>query len=369
MTSTSRSQTPTLLGKFSYLFALLAVSTVDDVSGFSLGSVGRPWSPTSSSRSSCLRLGLDASPEVAVQTFLDVLSEAKSPTDVLTRLPTAAVGVAAAPLAIPAFQTATTVVKSFVQLAKDKTKKSVQEERRGYRTYPEGQPATYELNTDVVPFEFGDAALVRPLLKQTQLETRKLQVVYDANRHGYNPQSFHSKVDGKGAAVVLAKVNGQWCGGYNPRGWASLGSPRSSVAAFLFRQTLFGGWEKVRVSRTGSMACGNDLYDAGIYFGADSLVIPLRKPNEHLIKSRLGQYFETRSDGKTSILPARAGEDLQVQELKILTGVYAPGEGTWHDHFDPWRGSTSKLTSLFADETSLIADIPNSGGVLELGQF
>ena len=86
------------------------------------------------------------------------------------------------------------------------------------------------------------------------------------------------------------------------------------------------GWEKVRASRTGSMACGNDLYDAGIYFGPDSLVIPLLEPDRRLVKSRLGQYFEARKDGVYTILP-RVAQDLRVQELKVLTGVYEPGEG------------------------------------------
>ena len=121
------------------------------------------------------------------------------------------------------------------------------------------------------------------------------------------------------------------------------------VAAFLFHEK--GGlpipgwpssWQKVRVSRTGSMACGNDLYDAGIYFGADGLVIPLRDPQRRRITSRLGQFFEGRPDGKYTILP-RAGEDLIVQELKILTGVYAPGEGTFHSEFVVGSGYSARI--------------------------
>ena len=76
-------------------------------------------------------------------------------------------------------------------------------------TYPEAQAATYQLSDVSLPLEFGDAARVRPLLKQTQLEYRRLRTVYDANRHGYNAQIFHQKVDGQGAAVVLAKA-GWW---------------------------------------------------------------------------------------------------------------------------------------------------------------
>lgn len=261
--------------------------------------------------------------------LVNILSEAESPMDVWTQLPVAAQGAAVAALGLPVAPTILTVVKSLAQMVQ--ADKKQQQEEYGYRTYPEGKPATYELLTDVVPFEFGDAAFVRPLLKQTQLETRKLQVVYDANKDGYDALTFHSKVDGKGAAVVLAKVGGQWCGGYNPRGWASLGQARSSVAAFLFYQSnpiIPGSWQKVRVSRTGSMACGNDLYNDGIYFGADSLIIPLRKPNERKVTSRLGQYFEARKDGKYTLMP-QAGQDYNLQELKVLTGVYAPGEGTF----------------------------------------
>lgn len=252
----------------------------------------------------------------------------------LEQLPVAAKGAAAAALLLPVAPTVVQFAKSIVKSVIPSLSASNNQDGNavGSVSYPEGQPATYEMLSDVVPFEFGEAAFVRPLLKQTQLETRKLQVVYDANRDGYDARVFHSKVDGKGASVVLAKVGGKWCGGYNPRGWASLGQARSSVAAFLFYQKGFGGgWQKVRASRTGSMACGNDLFDGGIYFGADSLVIPLTKPNVRSISSRLGQYFEARPEGgraQYTILP-RPSIELNCQELKVLSGVYAPGEGMY----------------------------------------
>jgi hypothetical protein len=205
------------------------------------------------------------------------------------------------------------------------------------RTYPESKPATY----DLLPgqFGFGPENIVRPLLKQTQLENRKLKTVYNAARDGWSGQAFHKAVDGKGASVVLAKVRGQWIGGYNPRGWASLGGVRSSVASFLFYGKMFGGWQKLRVSRTGSMACGNDEYDKGIYFGADGLVIPLNAGRPKVVTSRLGYFFECGPENKTTLLPT-AGADAQVDELYVVSGVYADGE-----------------------------DIPNSGGVSELGYY
>ena len=211
-------------------------------------------------------------------------------------------------------------------------------------TYPESKPATYELLNQGLSFDFGPTGLVRPLLKQTQLETRKLQVAYDANKHGWDAQSFHRKVDGKGAAVVLAKVGGiggvggAWIGGYNPRGWASLGGSRPSIASFLFYKTTLA-WQKIRVKGGGGMACGKDEYNTGIYFGADALTIPLAKPDVRQVNSRLGMFFDYGPNDKTTVLP-RPGGNPKLSELYILTGVYAKGEG-----------------------------IPNSGGVTDLGLY
>jgi len=44
------------------------------------------------------------------------------------------------------------------------------------RSYPESKPATYALKSG--SFGFGPETIVAPLLKQTQLENRKLKVVY-----------------------------------------------------------------------------------------------------------------------------------------------------------------------------------------------
>ncbi|KAG7371396.1 TLD domain containing protein [Nitzschia inconspicua] len=176
----------------------------------------------------------------------------------------------------------------------------------GERTYPESNAATYELLDVGLPFEFGDAALVRPLLKQTQLEGRPLLVVYDANKHGYNAQIFHQKVDGKGACVVLCKAQGQWIGAYNPRGWASLGGSRPSRAAFVFYEKNGflpgGGWQKLRVMGGGGNACANDLFDRGIYMGAEALVIPLDGPNPKGVASCLGTYYESGPQRKSTLL-------------------------------------------------------------------
>lgn len=205
------------------------------------------------------------------------------------------------------------------------------------RTYPESKPATYDLLPST-PFEFGPTGIVRPLLLQTQLQNRPLQVVYNAQKDGWDARAFHKKVDGKGASVVLAKVRGQWIGGYNPRGWASLGGSRPSIASFLFYQKFFS-WQKLRVSRTGGMACGRDEFDQGIYFGSDALVIPLNRQSPRNVASRLGYFFECGPEGRSTLLPVK-GQDSKLDELYVISGVYEKDE-----------------------------DIPNSGGVTDLGLY
>jgi len=103
--------------------------------------------------------------------------------------------------------------------------------------YPEQYPAAYELSDVTVPQDtrVPGAAAVRPLLKETQLESRPLRLAYDASRHGFAAAPFHRAVDGAGAAVVLCVTeSGVTCGGYNPKGWAGLGGARPSVVSFLF---------------------------------------------------------------------------------------------------------------------------------------
>lgn len=87
------------------------------------------------------------------------------------------------------------------------------------------------------------------------------------------------------------------------------------------------------------MACGRDEFDAGIYFGADGLVIPLNGDRPRLVTSRLGFFFECGPENRSTLLPTK-GADAQADELYVVSGVYAKGE-----------------------------IIPNSGGVSELGFY
>ena len=230
--------------------------------------------------------------------------------------------------------------------------------------YPEQYPATYELNTDVVDDDNNNndpsILLVRPLLKNTQLQSRPLQVVYDANKDGWNPTAFHAKVDGKGAAIVVARTTtartkrGTICGGYNPKGWSSLGGARPSVAAFLFYEKTNKNdsstsgrkddnipnieFQKLRKVGGGGLACARDDPDFGISFGPDGLVISLLQGREKLAQSKLGPYFERGPEDLSSIFFDDGGAT-ELSDLKVLVGKYDVGEEI------PYSGGVLDMTS------------------------
>jgi hypothetical protein len=224
--------------------------------------------------------------------------------------------------------------------------------------YPEQYPATYDLSDIQVSSDNADAKLVRPLLKQTQLESRRLRVAYNAGSQGWNPQAFHRAVDGQGAAIVLAKAarsssnnnSKERFGGYNPKGWSSLGGARPSVAAFLWYTTTATTdtnnksgaaatkLQKLRKVGGGGLACAKDDDNTGIWLGADGLVIPLEDGHEpRRAQSKLGPYFERGPDNLSSIFGA--GGAVELSELKVLVGVYERGEEI------PYSGGVLDMTS------------------------
>jgi hypothetical protein len=225
------------------------------------------------------------------------------------------------------------------------------------RDYPEQYPATYELLPSLLPSDDGSAAVVRPLLRSTQLERRPLRVAYDAAADGWDARSFHAKVDGLGAAVVLAtteEAGGTMVGGYNPKGWAGLGGARPSVAAFLFYQRRPPSsdgdaddyeWQKLVKVGGGGLACATDNPNEGIYFGPDGLVIPLRSSSgsdadggaaARRAQSKLGPYFERGPEDRPSLF---AGGAAALRNVQVLVGVYGDGEEI------PYSGGVMDMTS------------------------
>ena len=59
-----------------------------------------------------------------------------------------------------------------------------------------------------------EVAALRGLLKNTNLEFRKLKLTYSASRDGWNPTTFHKKVDKLGGGLVVCTTqDGLVCGG------------------------------------------------------------------------------------------------------------------------------------------------------------
>ncbi len=208
--------------------------------------------------------------------------------------------------------------------------------------YPEQYPATYNLNEQSFNSDTSkEMKLARTLLKQTMLEERSLQLVYDAAVHGWDPASFHKRVDGKGAAVIVATIKNevtgktQHVGGYNPKGWSSTGGARPSVAAFLFYE-IEGGYQKLQKVGGGGLACARDDPDYGISFGPDGLVISMQEGRERLASSKLGPYFEKGPENLPSLFQRGVAS---LESLKVLTGVYEPNEEI------PYSGAVLDMTS------------------------
>lgn len=205
--------------------------------------------------------------------------------------------------------------------------------------YPEQYPATYELMEENIPgddIENG-STIVRPLLKQTQLEQRCIRLAYDASIDGWDAESFHKAIDGKGATIVLAITReGKMVGGYNPKGWASMGGARPSVASFLYySKSDNSGFQKIRKVGGGGLACTNDNPSFGISFGPDGLVIGLQPGRERWAQSKLGTYYERGPMEMRSLFDGAC----ELKELKAFVGVYESGEDI------PYSGAVLDMTS------------------------
>lgn len=209
--------------------------------------------------------------------------------------------------------------------------------RFGQERFPEQYPAAVNEWADPVSSDDKDMATVRPLLKNTNLETRGLKLSFSAARNGWNAAAFHNAVDKKGGALVVCTTKGGLvCGGYNPKGWVSYGEARGSIAAFLFcrNKDTEAGWTKLRKVGGAGLA-QMDYPETGPSFGADSLVIPLGSDNSRVARSKLGSYYERFPDG-TNTLFGKEGSSVQLRDLKVYQGVYAPDEFIPHTDAEPF---------------------------------
>lgn len=209
-----------------------------------------------------------------------------------------------------------------------------------------GAPDTYPATTTEFAEPLADdgpgVRELRPLLKNSLLEFRRLQCVYDAERDGWSATAFHQRVDGKGPCIVSAKTSsGCVCGGYAARGFAGIGEYRGSIAAFLYT------WPEgepltpervIKLPKVGGAGLATiDVPESGPIFGADGLRIGLEPGNEKLVRSKLGPYYARRADGWPSVFGPRDNpQQASLVELKVYAGIYAEGERIPYDGAIPF---------------------------------
>jgi len=127
------------------------------------------------------------------------------------------------------------------------------------------------------------------------------------------------------------------------------------VAAFLFYQRRLPSsdgdadyeWQKLVKVGGGGLACATDDPNAGISFGPDGLVIPLRSSSgsddadgggaaARRAQSKLGPYFERGPEDRPSLF---AGGAAALRNVQVLVGVYGDGEEI------PYSGGVMDMTS------------------------
>ena len=134
------------------------------------------------------------------------------------------------------------------------------------------------LPTDDTP----ELKMARAVCKQTQLEFQPLGLAYDANVHGWRASSFHTQLDGQGAAILVATAaDGTVFGGYNPKGWLGYGEWLDAISAFLFVYPrgplgVGGGGKAVKLAKCGGSGMAIiDEDNKGPKWGPDGLQIDL----------------------------------------------------------------------------------------------
>ena len=200
---------------------------------------------------------------------------------------------------------------------------------------PDTYPATKTEFAAPVAGDSDEVQLLRPMLKNTNLEFLNLRLAYDSGRHGWGASKWHAKVDKTGPCLVVAKtVEGAYCGGYAPKGFAGYGENRGSIAAFLF--TWADGDTSKPVTKLqkigGAGLATIDMPETGPRFGSDGFVVRMDPGSERQATAKLGPYYEAMPGGGRSIFAADEGEKMQgsrttkLTMLRTYVGVWPEGE-------------------------------------------
>jgi len=203
-------------------------------------------------------------------------------------------------------------------------------------TLPEKFPATLTEVAEILPSDNDETKkLIRPLLKQTNLECRPLILAYDAQRDGWSANSFHSKVDKKGPSLVLCQTSDGVFGGYNPCGWVNLGESRGGIAAFLFYFPNGDTKQRpVKLQKIGGASMAQVDDGGGPRFGMEGLYIPLgalgRMTSSKAVLSKLGLYYQNCPNGQRSLLP-RGAPTAELSDLRVFCGDFGSDPVPYRD--------------------------------------
>jgi TLD len=181
---------------------------------------------------------------------------------------------------------------------------------------------------DPVDSDTSEMAIIRPLLKNTALETQALRITYDANKQGWSASAFHHAVDNQGEGLVVCKTtSGLVVGGYNPKGWSGSDKYFRSTDAFVFvkqQEDTNHDQPFIKLRKVGGDGMHQrDIPERGPAFG-DALIIQLRDDFNHdpkFVISELGKSCERFPDGTNSLFGNNVGS-ADLFDLKVYSGVY-----------------------------------------------
>ena len=175
------------------------------------------------------------------------------------------------------------------------------------------------LPTDDTP----ELKMARAVCKQTQLEFQPLGLAYDANVHGWRASSFHTQLDGQGAAILVATAaDGTVFGGYNPKGWLGYGEWLDAISAFLWVYPPKGFLSSssaaapVKLGKVGGSGMAIiDEDGKGPKWGPDGLQVDLER---RAARCRLGSYYDAMPNGDKSMF---RGGAVKLRELRVYVAL------------------------------------------------
>lgn len=191
--------------------------------------------------------------------------------------------------------------------------------RMSKEEWPDQWPAELDADAETLESDVGELRTIRRVLKQTQLERLRLGLAYDAEEHGWSATSFHSRVDGYGAGILVAETKGgEVFGGYNPKGWLGYGEWNDAISAFVY--VFEGRGRPVKVPKVGGSGMAIiDEDGKGPQWGPDGLKINLESRSA---RSRLGSYYANEALARPSLFrEGKPGESIELRSVRVYVAL------------------------------------------------